>query len=79
MLSPVPVQYREHELRHILNLVQAKIFVTVPKLHGFDHAAMGLGLQRDMPFMAYVAVFGADAPERTVSLDGLLRGRSDGA
>lgn len=79
IISPVPMQYREHELRHILGLVEAKIFVTVPAMHGFDHAAMALGLQRELPSLRHVAVFGAPAPAGVLVLDDLLSGKADRA
>nr|WP_279347120.1 AMP-binding protein [Govania unica] len=79
ILCPVPMQYREHELRHILGLVDARMFVTVPELHGFAHAAMALGLQDELPGIAHVGVFGAGVPLGAVRLDDLLAGRADRA
>lgn len=40
ILSPVVMQYREHELEHILDLSGARALVTIPRFHGHDHAAM---------------------------------------
>lgn len=44
IISPVVMQYREHELGHILSLTDARAFITVPAFHGHDYAAMAAGL-----------------------------------
>ncbi len=51
IVSPVVMQYREHELAHILSLTDARAFVTVPAFHGHDHAAMAAGLAEVRPGM----------------------------
>lgn len=51
IVSPVVMQYREHELAHILSLTDARAFVTVPAFHGHDHAAMAASLAEVRPGM----------------------------
>ncbi len=51
IISPVVMQYREHELAHILSLTDARALVTVPAFHGHDHAAMAAGLTEARPGM----------------------------
>jgi len=35
--SPIPVQWRAHEIRHAVDLTKAKVFVSSHNLLGFDH------------------------------------------
>ena len=51
IVSPVVMQYREHELAHILSLTDARAFVTVPTFHGHDHCAMAASLAEVRPGM----------------------------
>ncbi|WP_017670041.1 class I adenylate-forming enzyme family protein [Blastomonas sp. AAP53] len=56
IISPVVMQYREHELAHILSLTDARAFVTVPAFHGHDHAAMAAGLAEARPGMQVLTI-----------------------
>ncbi len=49
IVSPVVMQYREHELSHILDRTGAVAFITIPMFHRHDHAAMGAGLLASRP------------------------------
>jgi acyl-CoA synthetase (AMP-forming)/AMP-acid ligase II len=40
IVSPIPVQWRTHEVRYVVELTQAKIFVATHNFMGFDHVAM---------------------------------------
>ncbi len=40
VVTPVPVQYREHELEHILGVTQPRAIVTAARILRHDHAAM---------------------------------------
>ncbi|WP_116970805.1 class I adenylate-forming enzyme family protein [Blastomonas sp. UPD001] len=51
IISPIVMQYREHELGHILAQTDARAFVTVPAFHGHDYAAMAAGLIAVRPGM----------------------------
>ena len=66
VLSPVPIQYREHELEHILELTQARAVVTFTQIGsaGRAHAsaAMWLQLQQAHPHLSQVLCWGPDAP-----------------
>jgi acyl-CoA synthetase (AMP-forming)/AMP-acid ligase II len=66
VLSPVPIQYREHELQHILSLTQARAVVTFTQIGsaGKAHASavMWLQLQRAHPHLSQVLCWGPDAP-----------------
>jgi len=64
IVSPVVMQYRAHELAHIVDRLSPAAFVTVPAFHGHDHAAMAAELARAQPGMRVLvfgpAVHGAD-------------------
>ena len=66
VLSPVPIQYREHELEHILSLTQARAVVTFTQIGspGKAHAsaAMWLRLQQTHAQLSQVLCWGPDAP-----------------
>jgi acyl-CoA synthetase (AMP-forming)/AMP-acid ligase II len=40
IVSPLPVQYRQHELRHTVGHTEPKLVITAANVSGFDHAAM---------------------------------------
>ncbi len=40
MVSPLPVQWRKHELKHAFGLTDAKVFVSSHDFMGFDHLAL---------------------------------------
>ncbi|MBB6227889.1 acyl-CoA synthetase (AMP-forming)/AMP-acid ligase II [Polymorphobacter multimanifer] len=44
IISPVVMQYRAHELGHIVGKTRPKAFVTVERFGGHDHAAMAAAL-----------------------------------
>jgi acyl-CoA synthetase (AMP-forming)/AMP-acid ligase II len=66
VLSPVPIQYREHELQHILSLTQARAVVTFTQIGGAGKAhasaAMWLQLQQAHPHLSQVLCWGPGAP-----------------
>jgi acyl-CoA synthetase len=42
VVSPLPVQYRGHELRHTMAVVEPRAFITADRISGHDHVAMAL-------------------------------------
>lgn len=60
IISPVVMQYRQHELAHILTQTDARAFVTVPAFHGHDYAAMGCVLAKAHPGMMVLTMGRAD-------------------
>ncbi|MBU3739727.1 MAG: acyl--CoA ligase [Rhodoferax sp.] len=49
ILSPFPIQYREHELHDLLDFSGAKVFITLGRFKNHDHEAMALGLLARTP------------------------------
>lgn len=79
IVSPVPVQYREFELRHILALTQARAVVTATRVVKHAAAAMWVQLAREHASLSRVLCFGSAPPEGTFSLDKAMAGTSAGA
>ena len=66
--SPVPFQYREHELSHILDRIRPRGFLTCRRIGKHDHARMALDLARTRPFLQHVLAFGDDVPADAVDV-----------
>ncbi len=69
IISPVPVQYREHELHQILELTQARAVVTATRLVRHASAALWVELAASHPGLASVLSFGKAVPAGAVALD----------
>jgi acyl-CoA synthetase (AMP-forming)/AMP-acid ligase II len=54
MASPVPVQWRSHELEYIAQLTEAKALITVDSFHGYDHLAAAKELQAKHPSLKHI-------------------------
>ena len=59
VVTPVPVQYREHELEHILGITQPRAIVTAARILHHDHAAMMRGLAARHPSVRNVLAIDA--------------------
>lgn len=63
IVSPLPVQYRQHELRHTMGVVEPRAFVTATRCSGFDHLAMVRALRDEIPSLgAIVGLAEEDEP-----------------
>ena len=69
IVTPAPVQYREHELAYILSKTDAKAVVTAARIGKHAHAEMMLSVQAGAPALKAVLVVGGDAPAGTIDLD----------
>jgi acyl-CoA synthetase len=49
IVSPLPVQYRGHELRHTMAVVEPRAFITAAPINGHDHVLMALEHAGDVP------------------------------
>ncbi|MEO8204406.1 MAG: class I adenylate-forming enzyme family protein [Betaproteobacteria bacterium] len=61
--TPVPVQYREHELAHILALVEPRAVVTAGRILRHRHADMMRGLAREHGSIRSVLAIDEDATQ----------------
>lgn len=69
IISPVPVQYREHELAQILAKTQARAVITATRVLRHPAAAMWVALAGQHAFMAHVLAFGQEVPSGAQSLE----------
>jgi cyclohexanecarboxylate-CoA ligase len=69
ILSPFPIQYREHELRDLIAFAGVSGFVTARSIRGHDHAAMVSGLRADLPALRFVLAWGGAASAGIETLD----------
>jgi acyl-CoA synthetase (AMP-forming)/AMP-acid ligase II len=70
--SPVPVQFRTHELRYVMPLLQPKAFVTCVEFESHPHLEMIRSLQPEFPSLSTVIATGEGLPEGVMALDDLL-------
>lgn len=69
IVTPAPVQYREHELAYILRKTDAKAVVTAARIGKHAHAEMMLAVQTGAAALNTVLVVGGHAPDGTIDLD----------
>lgn len=69
VVTPAPVQYREHELAYIVGKTDAKAVVTAARIGKHAHAEMMLTVMAGAPALTAVLVVGGDAPEGALDLD----------
>lgn len=66
IISPFPIQWRERELKDILNFVDAKAVVTSEFIRDFAHAELLVALKPELPALKTIAVIGNGAPTGAV-------------
>ena len=79
IVSPVPAQYREHEIRYVVSQSKAKAAICTARIGSFQHAQMMLGLQSQCDGLAHVLCFGEAVPEGAIALDQALAECTDTA
>lgn len=62
VISPVPVQYRAHELLHVLEMTQARLAITTARVGQYAQAAQWAGLTTQRPALQHVWALGDDVP-----------------
>ena len=74
IVTPVPLQFREHELNHVVSHTGARAAVTRTRIGKHAHAAMWLALRQHLPTLDRVLVFGGDVPDGATGLDAAMAG-----
>jgi len=74
IVTPAPVQYREHELAYIVAKTDAKAVVTAARIGKHAHAEMMLTVRADAPVLKTLLVVGGEAPAGTIDLDARAAG-----
>ncbi len=81
--TPVPVQYREHELQHIVATTAAAAAVTFARIGkpqgGHAAAAMFCALAAEQPSLRCVLAWGEAVPAAACDLDAAMAGAPDAA
>jgi acyl-CoA synthetase (AMP-forming)/AMP-acid ligase II len=75
--TPVPPQYRAHELTHVLGHCKARAVITCTRIGKWPHAEMALSLEAAVPSLAHVFAFGAVVPPGAVALDAAMATPAD--
>jgi acyl-CoA synthetase (AMP-forming)/AMP-acid ligase II len=77
ILSPLPVQFRTHELRHVMGLTEPHVFITTQSFGGHDYLEMVQGLRPEFPSVRHVIALGDDLPTGVRSLAAILNTEAD--
>ncbi len=77
ILSPLPVQFRTHELRHALELTEPKVFITTESFGDHDYVQMVQGLRPEFPSVDHIIALGDDLPAGVQSLASILKTEID--
>lgn len=73
VVSPVPVQYRAHELLHVLDMTCARLAITTARVGHYAQSAQWSGLRTQRPALQQVWALGdATATEGTQGISALL-------
>jgi acyl-CoA synthetase (AMP-forming)/AMP-acid ligase II len=72
VVSPLPVQYRKHELRQVMRLTEPRVFVTTSDFGGFDFAKMVGELQSEFSSLERIVCIGDSAPRGASRLADLM-------
>lgn len=72
IISPLPVQYREHELRQQIPYADAALHVTVDEVEDREYATVAADIADELGDVEDILVLGEEAPEGTTALGPLL-------
>jgi acyl-CoA synthetase (AMP-forming)/AMP-acid ligase II len=78
IVTPVPVQYRTHELKQVAAITEPKALITTKVFAGFGLLDMVLGLRPQIPSLSVVIAVGTDLPESVLSFEDILRSEGGG-
>lgn len=72
IVSPLPMQYRKHELRRVMGLAEPRVFVTTSNFAGFDFVQMVGELRAEFPSLERVIGIGETVPQGVLGLADLM-------
>jgi acyl-CoA synthetase (AMP-forming)/AMP-acid ligase II len=70
IVSPLPVQYRAHELRYTIGLAEPAVFITTNRMDGFNHLELVRGLHAEAASIRHIV---ADAAPDSTLPAGVIR------
>jgi acyl-CoA synthetase (AMP-forming)/AMP-acid ligase II len=73
VLTPVPMQYRAHELSHVLTTTQAKLAITTAQVGNYPSAAQWTSLATQFDCLENIWVFGENLPSGCRDLRAAMR------
>jgi non-ribosomal peptide synthetase component E (peptide arylation enzyme) len=79
ILSPFPIQYREHELSDLIAFAGISGFVTARSIKGHDHSAMVNGLRGALPGFRFILAWGGPSSAGIATLDDIDQSEPDRA
>lgn len=79
IVSPLPVQYRTHELRLTMKLAEPKVFITTTNFNGFNYVEMVQSIAGEIPFLHTIIALGDQSPNGVLSLGEILNTVHDDA
>ena len=68
IVSPLPMQFRAHELRQVMSIAAPKAFIVAQRFANFDHLTLLRELAREMPSLDLLIALGDDLPRGILSL-----------
>ena len=77
IVSPLPVQYRTHELRQTLSIVAPKAFITTSNFGGFNYVDMVQYLRPDVPSLKTIIALGDNLPADVIAWADLVAAPAD--
>lgn len=69
VITPFPIQYREHELVELCSSAEAVAFVTATRIGDRSNAAAVAAVRHKIPSLRWVLAFGDGPPEGVLGLD----------
>ena len=76
IISPVPIQYRRHELRYTMGHLKPKAFVTVTEFNKFSHLEMAEDMAKEIRSLDHIIVVGEDVSKDVNSFEEMLNNKS---
>lgn len=68
IVSPIAIQYREHELNHIIQQISPRFFISSSNIKGVNHSQLGLQLAQQFSCLEHVLCWGTGSPAGTQPL-----------
>lgn len=79
IISPIPVQYRTHELRQVLAIAPPKAFITTTHFMGTNYVEMLQSVLPEFPYIQVIIALGDDLPDGVISFSNLQSQPHDAA
>ena len=73
VVSPIPVQYRTHEIAHVMEITQAKLVITTQHVGNFKAAQLWAEHAHQFASLKTILSFGKELPKGVLSFSDLLK------